>query len=62
MEPTNDHERAIARIVDQIAVEGDLSVSDATEIMDAMEFEMSTEDCKFLVRYIQWRVARPIIK
>ena len=59
---SSDHELRIARIVDQIAVEGTLSVSDGSRVMDALNFVMSKDDCKFRVRYIHWRRDNPIAK
>jgi hypothetical protein len=62
MGPSNDHELAIARIVDRISMEGRLNPSIIPEIAAALDFMMSRADSEFLVRYIQWRMANPIPK
>jgi hypothetical protein len=61
MKPANDHEKAIAWRVDRKCVEDPdcpyhLIVRD---IAMALDFIMSPADTQFLVRYIQWRHARP---
>ena len=62
MGPSNNHELAIARLVDKIALEGSLSVSDAAQVMSSVDFVMSKDDVKFLVHYIHWRMDNPIVK
>ena len=62
MGPSNDHELAIARIVDRISTEGRLYPSVVAEIAAVLDFMMSRSDSEFLVRYIQWRMANPIPK
>jgi hypothetical protein len=62
VEPTNDHERVIAGIVDQFYAEGSLSVAAGAKIADAVGFVMSPGDWKFLVQYTHWRMANPIPK
>jgi hypothetical protein len=53
MEPTNDHERAIAKAVDEkfLSLVRDIAVS--------LDFAMSKSDSQFLVRYVQWRLDHP---
>ena len=60
--PSNDHEVAIAQIVDRIDIEGTLSLAESTEAMAALDFTMSKDDWKFLVQYTHWRIANPIVK
>ena len=62
MGPSNEHELAIARIVDQVSIEGRLYPSIIPEVVAALDFMMSRSDSEFLVRYIQWRIANPISK
>jgi hypothetical protein len=62
MGPSNDYELAIARIVDQIDMDGRLSPSATEEVINKLEFEMNRFDMEFLVIYIQWRLDHPIEK
>ena len=62
MGPSNDHELAIARIVDRLSMEGKLYPSAIPEIVAALDFMMSRTDSEFLARYLQWRMANPIPK
>ncbi len=54
MEPSNDHEREIASIVDRIAIEGRLKLISIQEAVSAVDFLMTGEDSQFLVDYVQW--------
>ena len=60
-EPTNDHERTIAALID-----GKLLASDspyesvAAEIVMSVPFDMSIADTQFLLKYAQWRLAHPV--
>ena len=60
MEPSTDHEREIARVVDSLARESNLSSSSISVIIASIKFAMSREEVAFLVRYIQWRIDNPI--
>jgi hypothetical protein len=62
MEATNNHELAIAKIVDQISTEGRLAPTVIPEVTAALDFMMSRSDSEFLVRYIKWRMASPIAR
>ena len=62
MEPSNDHEVAIARVVDQISIEGRLSPSSIPEVAAALDFMMSRTDSEFLVNYMRWRMENSIAK
>ena len=53
--PSNNHEREIVRIVDQITIQG---MSRAA----ALTFAMSRSDSKFLMEYVRWRMDHPIPK
>jgi hypothetical protein len=61
IEPTNDHEREIARIVDAKATDiaGKLDFSIVRDVVEALHFIMSRSDSQFLVRYVQWRRDQP---
>ena len=61
-EASNDHEVAIARIVDRIVVEGRIYPTVIPEVAATLDFTMSKSDSEFLVNYIQWRTANPIAK
>lgn len=60
MRPSNDHEVAIADIIDGFSIEGRLQLSIIPEVAAALDFMMSRTDSEFLVRYIQWRLANPL--
>ena len=59
MEPTNDHERAIARAVDSKFLEypGNRHHAIIRDVAESLDFVMSVPDSHFLVRYVQWRHA-----
>lgn len=60
MRPANDHEVAIAGIIDGFSIKGKLQLSVLPEASAALDFMMSRTDSEFLVRYIQWRMANPL--
>ena len=60
--PKNDHESAIARIVDGFAVDSRLYHITFDEIIAALNFVMSRSDSEFLVSYIWWRMSNPIAR
>lgn len=62
MGPSNEHELAIARVVDRISMECRLQSSVIPEVIAALDFTMSRADSEFMVRYLQWRMANPIPK
>jgi hypothetical protein len=62
MEPSNDHELAIARIADRIDIDGTLDPSAIDKIIAALRSAPSQADNVFLVSYVRWRMADPIVK
>jgi hypothetical protein len=62
MEPSNDRELAIARVVDRIALAGKIHTSVIVNVITALDFTMSKSECKFLVNYVNWRMDNPIAK
>ena len=58
MEPTNDHERAIAQAVDKKFLEdpGDRHHTIIRDVARSLDFVMSLSDSQFLVSYVQWRL------
>jgi len=62
MGPSNDHELAIARIVDRIDMEGRLTLASIQEVVTEIDFLMTAEVTEFLVNYIRWRLEHPIPK
>jgi len=62
MKPTSTHETEIARIVDQISVEGRLTLASIQEVITVLNFMMTGTDTEFLVEYIRWRMDHPIAK
>ena len=60
--PSNDHELEIAREVDKHAVRDDLGPDAVPEILAFLDFRLSSTDQEFLRRYMEWRMANPIVK
>ena len=63
MEPTNDHERAIAQAVDKEFQNNPGGPYEAlvSEIAVSLGFLTSDADTNFLVSYSQWRFENPIM-
>ena len=60
-EPTNDHERTIAEVVDSKLLAPDSYYqSIVSEAVESMPFDMSTADIQFLCSYTNWRLAHPL--
>jgi hypothetical protein len=63
VEPTTDHERAIAHAVDEKFL-GDNrhqpTLRDYLDISASTDFVMSASDSQFLVDYLNWRLTHPI--
>jgi len=59
MEPCTYHEREIARIVDQLAVNGTLNKSSVSDVANLVRFAMKPEEMKFLLAYLIWRRQNP---
>jgi hypothetical protein len=63
MRPSNERELAIARTVDKIAIEGGLDLAAMDGIAAALGFPViHPSDTQYLERYVQWRLANPIVK
>jgi len=62
MGPTNDHELAIARLVDKLSIDGKLYPTAIENVITVLNFTLSKSDSEFLVKYISWRMDNPIAK
>ena len=62
MGPSNDHELEIAREVDKHSERDDLGVDAVPEILAFLDFKVTSTDYEFLKRYMEWRIANPIVK
>jgi len=63
MEPTNDHERAIALLIDERALaQGKLDYTAVPAVAEQLKFMMSRSDSEFLIAYLHWRMNNPIQK
>ena len=60
MKPSSEHEREIARRVDERAREDKLSIPAVAEIAAGVPFPMSESETRFLIGYIVWRREHPI--
>ena len=63
--PTNDHERVIARAVDEKFLgsaddRNRATLRDYLDISASIDFVMSASDSQFLVDYLNWRLTHPI--
>ena len=63
MEPTNDHERAIAKAIDEKFLKDPACTygSVVVDVAMSVSFLLSAADAKFLIRYSRWRSSRPVI-
>jgi hypothetical protein len=59
MKPSSDHEREIARRIDERLREGGLSVTAIAELAAAIPFPMSESETRFLISYVLWRRDNP---
>jgi hypothetical protein len=57
--PMSDHERRIARIVDQFSTEGKLRDSAIDRLIAKVDFAMSRPESEFLLNYMRWRIDHP---
>jgi len=62
MEPSNDHELEIARIIDKLSLEDKIDPDWIAEVVVSLSFRISRFECQFLVNYIRWRMENPIKK
>jgi len=62
MEPSNDHELEIARIIDKLSLEDKIDPDWIAEVVVSLSFRISRPECQFLVNYIRWRMENPIKK
>ena len=65
MEPTTDHEQALAQAVDEkfLGIADDrnqATLRDYLDISASIDFVMSASDSQFLVDYLNWRLTHPI--
>lgn len=60
--PRNDHEREIARIVDQKDLDGKLNPKSFPFVLGSLKLIPSEQDRAFARKYIQWRLENPIAK
>jgi hypothetical protein len=60
--PNNEHELAIATVVDAMSLQV-ISYSTAVEAATAsLAFTISKPDADFLLQYVRWRMDHPIVK
>jgi hypothetical protein len=60
MGPTNDHEREIARLIDERArSEGKLDYTAVPSVAAALSFLMTRSDSEFMIAYLHWRMNHP---
>jgi hypothetical protein len=60
LEPSNDHERAIGRIVDRINLHAKSYSFVIEEVLAVLDFTVSKSDGDFLFEYTRWRMDHPI--
>jgi hypothetical protein len=61
MEPSNSHEREIARWIDERALsEGKLDYAAVPYVAAKLSFLMTRSDSEFLIAYLHWRMNNPL--
>jgi hypothetical protein len=61
MKPSNDHERELARLIDERAVsQGKLDYTAVPAVAAQLEFMMTRSDSEFLIAYLHWRMNNAI--
>ena len=60
MQPADEHELVITKIVDRLAGEGRLDPSVIDQIIAQIDFVMTQPQGQFLIDYIRWRMEHPI--
>jgi hypothetical protein len=61
MEPSNDHERDLARLIDARATsEGKLDYTAVLAVAVRLTFMMTRSDSEFPIAYLHWRMNNPI--
>jgi len=60
--PSNEHELAIAVIVDSLDFQSRPYSVGIEDVIAALNFEMSKTDGEFLEKYLRWRMDHPIVK
>jgi len=56
-EPTNDHERTIAEVIDRKLAPNNPYESIVAEVVVSIPFDMSIADTQFLFNYAHWRLS-----
>ena len=62
MEPSNDHERELARLIDERAAQGKLDYTAVPAVAALLQFMMTRSDSEFLIAYLHWRMNNPLSK
>ncbi len=62
MEPTNDNQRTIAAVIDNLSREGRLNPGSIAQVVNALNFLMTRADSEFLAAYVRGRMDNPIAK
>jgi hypothetical protein len=63
MEPSNDHERELVRLIDERAISlGKLDYTAVPAVTVQLKFMMTRSDSEFLIAYLHWRMNNPIQK
>ena len=60
--PTNDNERVIAGIIDNLSREGRLKSEAIAQVVNALQFLMTKSDSEFMAAYVRWRTDNPVAK
>jgi len=55
-EPSNDHELAIVRAVNELARKGKLTAQCYPEVAASVDFSLSGKERRFLEDYVWWRL------
>ena len=60
--PANEHELEIARVVDRVSLDEQLTPDIVPTVLAMLDFRASSSDKDFFDHYFQWRMDNPILK
>jgi len=60
--PNNEHELAIATIVDGLDFQSRPYAVGMENVIAVLDFDLSKSDGEFLEKYVRWRMDHPIVK
>ena len=62
MKPSNVYEFQIARLVDELSIDGKLALRSLADVTSLLNFEPTAEQKDYVERYLKWRLENPIAR